>query len=555
MKSYRLPPEHIIRGGRRVSTTEIGTGAADTGAIEIDAVDHAEAVRRSERQSGTRFGGPRPSRWFGADAGIGPVAALLGAAGWLFTFIGSWIPAFWGDEAASVMSAERPLATIWRELGRVDAVHGAYYLFLHFWIDAFGASELSVRLPSTIAAGVAVAGTVVLAHRLFARSTSPRAVAVVAGLVMILLPRVSYMAAEGRSYAIGTAVATWLTVLFVTLLQRRVTRRLPWIGFALLFAASIYVFLYLVLLAVVFAVALLAARPGRAVIRRWFSAVTAGVLLAAPVIVYALGEHGQISFLDRRNYVTFTRMFVIQWFGNPWLALACWALIVVAVVALIRSRDRAVALLLGWVVLPMGLLIFGNAVVAPMYTIRYLSFCTPAVSILVAFGVCALFSRGAAAGWIRAAAVLALLALALPTDVFQRTEFAKDGGSDLRQAAQVIGSQAKAGDAVVFDETAKPSRKPRLALHLYPQYFTGLSDVTLRTPYTQRSGIWDSVWPIAAIAPSLQTTSTVWDLELVTPGSTGIPANIVALERLGYSISRQIPVHRTVVYELTRETP
>jgi mannosyltransferase len=234
--------------------------------------------------------------------------------------------------------------------------------------------------------------------------------------------------------------------------------------------------------------------------------------------------------------------------------LACWALIVVAVVALIRSRNQAVVLLLGWVVLPMGILIFGNAFIAPMYTIRYLSFCTPAVAILVAFGVCALFSRGAAAGWIRAAAVLALVALALPTDVFQRTEFAKDGGSDLRQAAQVIGTNAKAGDAVVFDETAKPSRKPRLALRLYPQYFSGLSDVTLRTPYTQRSGIWDSVWPIAAVAPSLETTSTVWDLELVTPGSTAIPANIVALERLGYSISRQIPVHRTVVYELTRET-
>ena len=38
---------------------------------------------------------------------------------------------------------------------------------------------------------------------------------------------------------IGTAVATWLAVLFVTLLQRRVTRRLPWIGFALLFAAEL----------------------------------------------------------------------------------------------------------------------------------------------------------------------------------------------------------------------------------------------------------------------------------------------------------------------------
>lgn len=522
-------------GPRRMSTTEVGTAAT---------------LRSRDTPRPTR-----PTRWFGADAGIGPVAALLGAVGWLLTFIGSWIPAFWGDEAASIMSAERPLATIWRELGRVDAVHGTYYVFLHFWIDAFGASELSVRLPSTIAVAVAVAGTVVLAHRLFTPSSAARPIAVMAGAVMILLPRVTYMAAEGRSYASGTAVAVWLTVFFVTLLQRRITRRLPWIAFAMAFAVSIYLFLYLVLLAVVYGVAILADRPGRAVIRRWLAAIVGGVLLAVPVIGYALGQHGQISFLAHRNYVTFTRMFVIQWFGNPWLALACWTLIVVAIVALIRSRDRSLALLAGWLVLPMGMLVFGNIFIAPMYTIRYLSSSTPAVAILVAVGVSTLLRRGAVAGWIRVAAILALVGLALPTDIFQRSEFAKDGGSDLRQAAQVIGSNAAVGDAVVFDDTTRPSRKPRLALRLYPQYFAGLADVTLRTPYTQRSGIWDSVWPIAAIAPALKSTRTVWDLELTTPGSTAVPANIVALERLGYTISRQIPVHRTVVYELIRETP
>jgi len=517
-----------------VSTTEVGITARVPG---------------TERRPATL------ARWFAADAGIGPVAALLGIIGWVLTFAGSWVPAFWGDEAASIMSAERPLSTIWRELGRVDAVHGAYYVFLHLWIDAFGASELSVRLPSTIAVGVAVAGTVMLAHRVFAGSASARRIAVMAGFVMILLPRVGYMAAEGRSYAIGTAVAVWLTVFFLSLVQRRVTRRLPWVAFAVMFAASIYVFLYLVLLAVVYAVALIAARPGRAVLRRWVAGIAGGIVLAAPVIVYALGEHGQITFLAHRNYVTFSRMFVIQWFGNPWLAAACWALIVIAVVGLVRARSQALALLAGWMVLPMAILVFGNAVIAPMYTIRYLSFCTPAVAILVAVGVSTLFARGAAAGWIRVAAIVALAGLALPTNIFQRSPYAKDGGSDLRQAAQVIGFHSSAGDAVVFDEAAKPSRNPRLALRLYPQYFTGLSDVTLRTEYTKRSGIWDSVWPVASVAPLLHSTTRVWDLELTVPGSTATPANIVALENLGYRISGQIPVHRTVVYELTRETP
>lgn len=521
-----------------MSTTEISVGPPILG---------AEPPSRSR------------TRWFGRDASIGSVAALLGAIGLVTHFIGSWIPAFWGDEAASIMSAERPLTTIWGELGRVDAVHGAYYVFLHVWIAAFGASELSVRLPSVIAVGVAITGTVVLAHQLFARHASARSIAALAGIVMILLPRVDYMAAEGRSYALGTALATWLTVFFVALLQRRVTRLLPWLLFAVLFAVAIYVFLYLALLAVVYGVTVLVARPGRAFISRWLASIAGGVVLAAPLIVYALGERGQITIIAHRGYLTFTRLFVIQWFGNPALAITCWVLTVVGVVALIRSRARSTTLLVSWLVLPTGILILGNEFIAPMYTIRYLSFCTPAVAILIAVGVYALASRGAAAGWVRAAAVLALIGLALPTDIFQRTEFAKDDGSDLRQVAQVIGTHAKAGDAVVFDETSRASRRPRLALRLYPQYFSGRSDVTLRTVYTQRPGIWDSVWPIAEVAPSLQASLqasvTVWDLELTTPGNTVTPANIVALERLGYTISRQLPVHRTVVYELTRETP
>ena len=56
-------------------------------------------------------------------------------------------------------------------------------------------------------------------------------------------------------------------------------------------------------------------------------------------------------------------------------------------------------------------------------------------------------------------------------------------------------------------------------------------------------------------SPTLQGTSTVWDIELTTSGSVSTPVNVLALERLGYSISRRLPVHRTVVYELSRETP
>src|SRR3954447_13901286 len=55
-----------------------------------------------------------------------PVA--MGLLGFAIVWPGSWIPSFWGDEAASVMSAQRSMPSLLRMLGHVDAVHGAYYL-------------------------------------------------------------------------------------------------------------------------------------------------------------------------------------------------------------------------------------------------------------------------------------------------------------------------------------------------------------------------------------------------------------------------------------------
>jgi hypothetical protein len=55
------------------------------------------------------------------------------------------------------------------------------------------------------------------------------------------------------------------------------------------------------------------------------------------------------------------------------------------------------------------------------------------------------------------------------------------------------------------------------------------------------------------IASSRQLKAIVRDIELTTPGFAVTPGTMAALERLDHIISRQIPVHRTVVDELTSE--
>ncbi|OZB84722.1 MAG: hypothetical protein B7X41_14955, partial [Microbacterium sp. 14-71-5] len=52
------------------------------------------------------------------------VAAIAGVVGLLAGVAGSWVPSFWGDEAASIMSASRTWPELWRMLQTVDGVHG-----------------------------------------------------------------------------------------------------------------------------------------------------------------------------------------------------------------------------------------------------------------------------------------------------------------------------------------------------------------------------------------------------------------------------------------------
>lgn len=476
-------------------------------------------------------------------------ALLLGLLAAAISFAGSWNPSYWGDEAASVMSAERPLSTLFPMLGHVDAVHGLYYLFLHGWINLFGASELSTRLPSAIGVGLAAAGTVTLAALVF-----DRRIAVIAGLVFAVLPRVTYMGAEARSYALGTGIAVWLTVLLIVLLRRRTVRPVLWVLYSLGFALAIYSFLYIVLLGIVHAIVLLSTTRSRIVIRRWFSVAGLGIVLALPVVVFALGEHGQISFLGKRPKFSPQLVFVSQWFGSVWIAALCWLLIVTAVVFAIRTWRRTaphvapqgMILMLSWLVIPTLLLELGNIFIAPMYTTRYLSFCTPAVAILVAAGI-AVFSRN----WMRVGIVAIIIGISAHGYLAQRGPYAKNGGSDWRQASAVLGQHAHAGDAIVFDAATKPSQRPRLAMHLYPDDYAGLDDVELVTPYAQTKSLWDTVAPLDRVAGSLASTNTVWAMEM-KPSGISQPADVLELESLGYQVQHEYPVHRTVVYELSR---
>ncbi|WP_052542676.1 glycosyltransferase family 39 protein [Cryobacterium roopkundense] len=176
-------------------------------------------------------------------------AALLGTIALLVSVAFSWVPSVWFDEAATITSATRSWSDLAHLLESVDLVHGLYYAGMHVWFDIVPYSPFTLRLPSAIFTGLAAGMLTFLTSSITNRRT-----AVLAGLAFTLLPRVTWSGAEGRSFALGTALAVLMTLVFVAAWrrgrERRRIRTLWWAVYGVLAVLGTGVFLYLALLVV-----------------------------------------------------------------------------------------------------------------------------------------------------------------------------------------------------------------------------------------------------------------------------------------------------------------
>ncbi len=342
----------------------------------------------SERRTPALAAGPeatdphRLARW---AAVVGVFAVVASAAG-------SWIPSLWGDEAASLMSATRPLGSLWQMLGYVDAVHGLYYLGLHAWIDVFGPSPFSIRFPSALAIGVCAAAVVWLCGRF-----GTLRFAILAGVFTAVLPRLIFAGEEARSYAIGAALAAVLVAIVVEIARRSGPVRGWWIAYAAVLTVATWVFLYFALMVFAVSVIVFCTAPLRRRWRAWALSTAVALLLASPLAWFGFLQRRQIAFLAVRESITPKVVLSDMWFQEWWFAVIAWAIILVAVVPFaieaVRIRRsggrvglRLETVALAWMVVPMGLLLVASPIVVG-YTARYGTFSAPAVAILMAIGV------------------------------------------------------------------------------------------------------------------------------------------------------------------------
>lgn len=496
----------------------------------------------------------------GAPAAIGLLAFLIGAAG-------ASVPSTWYDEAATLAVAQRSPEAILRTIGASDAVHGLYYLAMHEWIALFGASELSVRLPSAIACGVTAAGVVVLGRQL-----ADLRVGIYAGVVCAILPRMTWAAVEARSFAITAAIAVWMTVVWWCAARaRRSGRRSAgwWVGYAVFVAAGGVLFVYSLLLPVAHLLALLLLPRLRVALPAFLTAVgVAGVPISPAVLVF-VRQSGQVSWIPAPGARWLRTLVEYQYFpAAPVIAVVAVAGVVAALVVRRPRGDAAeLPVVAGlWVLIPTATLVVVSLAVRPVYLDRYLTFTAPAVALLVGWAVAGLGRRTAVVAVTLAVAVAALI----PTYLGQRTAAAKPSAMDFSEVTAYAAAHVQPGDCALYDTVPWLPTSLRVIAEARPDVFGDLADPDPAISAAEHGWLWDHGASARIGVAAINYCTRVWlftdadrDSPLIIEHTSGeiweFPANhasenplVRAIIEAGFHQIDERQFRRTAVFEFER---
>jgi mannosyltransferase len=414
-------------------------------------------------------------------------------------------PSYWRDEGATLSAVTRPAGDLLRMLGHADAVHGVYYLMVWAVVRIFGTAELVTRLPSAVAMAVTAIAVAGIGRRLISRRAG-----LLAGLVFAALPEVSRYGQEARSYATVSALAAVASYLLVRVLNeappgespapggadgpgRPPDRRRWLIGYGAAVAVLGVVNIFgLVIIPAHGLTVLLASRraraagpgsggvpgaraSGRGLRRGWLAAIAAAVAVASPVLVYAWQQQGAQEWLKPPSLSMLAKL--PNLIGSPFLAGAL-LLVIIGGVATSRAAGRTAAdwparlpaLCLPWLLMPPAILIL-LSFIHPVYTLRYVLYCLPAVAVLAGAGLAAL-------GWRTGLVALAVVVgIAVPGQLNARRPAAH--GDNIRQADRIIAENRRPGDAVLYT-----GRDARYMAAAYPFGLKELRNVALKRTKT-----------------------------------------------------------------------
>src|ERR1700677_206447 len=425
------------------------------------------------------------------------VIAIPAVAAFIINVAGLGGPSLWRDEAYTKDAISRSITHIFALLGHNDAVHGAYYVIIHFYSEVAGTSDFAMRFPSVCAMAVATGFTAAVARRATTLAGLsgrwPDVTAMVAGLVFATSPYMTYYAQMARPHACVTMCATIASYVLLRAYADGGCRWWTLYGVAVGFTGLFNTFGLLIIPA--HALTILAAGGGagggaqaagswvRRVARPWLIAAAVAVIVLGPLLLLSYRERGQISWLSQPARATVGAL-GRDFAGSRRLLVPVGLLALGGVAAGIFDgrffgllfggrlseglgdggrRLTPAAIALPWLVVPPVVLI-AVSMVKPVYNLRYVEYCLPALAILVAAGLVGLIRlltellsgstslRTAAAlraGTGVAAVVLAVVAVLLisPQHAIRQSSARPD---NLRLASQIVAANERPGDIVFY---------------------------------------------------------------------------------------------------------
>lgn len=419
------------------------------------------------------------------------------------------------DEAATLSAVHRTLPELFRLLGHLDAVHGLYYVIVWIMVKLFGPAEAVVRMPSALAMAAAAAGITLLGRRLLSRPAG-----IAAGLVFAALPIVSYYGQYGRSPALVTALATWASYLFARVLgaDSGTAARRRWLagyGASLVLLGLANVFALLLIPAHAVTLALRWRAADRRLALGWLITAMAAVILVGPLLIVALPQRSQISWLSSSQN---GKLITLEQFGGP--AKVTFCLLAIALVGLgysvWRNRARPVAgagwlarlpelpaLAVPWLVLPAALLLAASQLIYPVFVLRYVLFCVPAAALLAGAALTAL---GRVAGPV---ALALLVLLAIPAQVSYRGQAGH--GDNLRAIDRILSREYRPGDWVFYTDYINGN--------LPVPYSFGLAkvpDISADQPAAKVGNLVGIALPPAQVRDHISRVHRLWVIEMNT---------------------------------------
>ncbi len=471
----------------------------------------------------------RPVR---VSVAFGMVTALIG-------LVASSHPSLWTDEVATMNAVSKSWRQLLDLLGRVDAVHGLYYVLVKPVVDTIGINAMTLRLPSALAAGLVAALIVRLTWALAGRS-----VALIAGVLAAVVPALANGAVEARSPMFVAAAATAASGLLV-LAQRR--GRYWWFGYGAAIVATAALSLVALSIVAAHAFTIAWSAPSRRTWLAWATSVGTACLVIAPLAVLASHQSEQIAWVPPLTPTRFVGTYAVAaWFGESIIVgVLVWCAVVFAIARVGHGRPNdLVALAAPWLIVPGLCLAAVTVLVSPVFVPRYLAFCAPAAVMLAALGLGQL--RRTPRFVLLAAIILSCAGVAAQ----QRDTFGTQD-SDWKTVADRIDAIASPGDPLVFVPDGGEPRGPRRALEAYPSKFDEVRDVGGAKTASDSGDLWGAGRTLAASGRTLREAERSWGLvaTIAVGGSVVRAQEIFSAEGLQADLVWSGPA--TLIFELT----